>query len=183
MAARDGPQTGAAQWASVNKTPLPAKASRCGVLTWGWPSRQPIQSFKSSIAMNRILGRPRATAAVSPTTTKANKIPNPPSRENMTRETPDRTSTKRKDDFSRIPVPFTTSTSANVNWPSRFKRTRTFSRLISRARTLAPSKSIGSSCISRANDRPRDSDSDPDPASTIVAQLCSFPSTAIATSS
>ena len=55
-AARDGLQTGAAQYALVNSIPFDASRSRFGVLTSGWPPRQPIQSFKSSIAMKRTFG-------------------------------------------------------------------------------------------------------------------------------
>ena len=70
---RDGLQTGAWQWALVNKVPLAANLSRLGVLTCGWPPRQPIQSFRSSMARNRTLGFVEALAN-EPRITKRVKI-------------------------------------------------------------------------------------------------------------
>ena len=55
MAVRDGLQAGAGQCALVNSIPLSASRSMLGVRAWGWPPRQPIQSFRSSTAMNRML--------------------------------------------------------------------------------------------------------------------------------
>lgn len=55
-AARDGLQAGAAQCAFVKNRPRAASRSIFGVLACRCPSRQPIQSFKSSMAMNRTLG-------------------------------------------------------------------------------------------------------------------------------
>lgn len=57
-AVRDGLQAGAGQWALSKRTPDAAKRSRFGVLAWGCPPRQPTQSFRSSIAMNRTFGFP-----------------------------------------------------------------------------------------------------------------------------
>jgi hypothetical protein len=41
----------------VKRTPLAASRSRFGVIVCGCPPRQPIQSFRSSMAMNSTLGR------------------------------------------------------------------------------------------------------------------------------
>ena len=63
MAPREGLQAGAGQCALVNSTPLAARRSRFGVFVCGWPPMQPIQSFRSSIEMNRTLGLLSAQAA------------------------------------------------------------------------------------------------------------------------
>ena len=57
-AVRDGLQAGAGQCALSKRTPEAASRSRFGVLAWGCPPRQPTQSFRSSIAMNRTFGFP-----------------------------------------------------------------------------------------------------------------------------
>ena len=54
---RDGLHSGAWQWALVNSVPRAARRSMFGVFACGWPPRQPTQSFRSSMAMNRTLGR------------------------------------------------------------------------------------------------------------------------------
>src|SRR4051812_35690928 len=53
---RDGLQSGAWQWALVNRVPRLARRSMFGVLACGWPPRQPTQSFWSSMATNRTFG-------------------------------------------------------------------------------------------------------------------------------
>ena len=55
-AVREGLQAGASQWALVKSTPVAAKRSRFGVLDWGCPPRQPTQSLRSSMAMNKTFG-------------------------------------------------------------------------------------------------------------------------------
>ena len=67
MAVREGLQAGAGQWALVKSTPEAASRSRLGVRACGWPPRQPIQSFKSSMAMKRTLGLAIAAAFASET--------------------------------------------------------------------------------------------------------------------
>jgi len=62
--ARDGEQSGAAQWAFANAIPRFASRSMCGVLTCGCPPRNPTQSFKSSTAMKSTLGRSGACARI-----------------------------------------------------------------------------------------------------------------------
>ena len=54
--ARDGPQSGAWQWALANKTPCSANRSMLGVLALGCPFIHPSQSFKSSMQIMRTLG-------------------------------------------------------------------------------------------------------------------------------
>ena len=54
---RDGLHSGAWQWALVKSMPRRARRSMFGVKAWGWPSKQPIQSFRSSMAMKSTLGR------------------------------------------------------------------------------------------------------------------------------
>ena len=61
--ARDGLHAGAEQCAFVNSTPRLASRSRFGVLTSGCPPKQPIQSFKSSMAINSTFGLFRVEAA------------------------------------------------------------------------------------------------------------------------
>ena len=56
-AVREGLHAGAGQCAFVNSVPEAAKRSRLGVRVWGCPPMQPIQSFRSSIEMNKTLGR------------------------------------------------------------------------------------------------------------------------------
>ena len=53
---REGEQIGAWQCALVKSVPCDASRSIFGVMVLGWPLMQPIQSFKSSIAMNKMLG-------------------------------------------------------------------------------------------------------------------------------
>ena len=53
---RDGEQMGAWQCSLVNSVPCDASRSIFGVMVSGWPFMQPTQSFKSSIAINRMLG-------------------------------------------------------------------------------------------------------------------------------
>src|SRR6478609_8470721 len=55
-AAREGLQSGAAQWALEKRMPRLARRSMLGDFAWGWPPRQPIQSLRSSIAMKSTLG-------------------------------------------------------------------------------------------------------------------------------
>ena len=55
-AVREGLHSGAAVWAFANKTPSFARSSMLGVFACGCPPRQPTQSFKSSIAMNKTFG-------------------------------------------------------------------------------------------------------------------------------
>src|SRR5262245_39386586 len=69
---RDGLQSGAWQWALVNTIPRAARRSRCGVLTCGCPARHPTQSFRSSMAMKRTLGRVAASVAGEPASRTAN---------------------------------------------------------------------------------------------------------------
>ena len=66
------------QCAFVNNTPRLASASICGVLACGCPSRQPTQSFRSSIAMSRTLGFSAANveAAVSVPVNSARAVQN-----------------------------------------------------------------------------------------------------------
>jgi len=56
IAVRDGLQDGEGQWALLNKTPLAAKRSMFGVFACGCPPKQPIQSFRSSIEINKMFG-------------------------------------------------------------------------------------------------------------------------------
>ena len=51
----------------------PAKRSRLGVLVWECPPRQPIQSFRSSIAMNKTLGDFSPQRKPTPTKLKKRK--------------------------------------------------------------------------------------------------------------
>ena len=53
---REGLHNGAWQWALVKSVPRFASRSMFGVFTCGCPPRQPIQSFWSSMAMNKIFG-------------------------------------------------------------------------------------------------------------------------------
>ena len=55
---REGLQSGAEQWAWLKETPLLASRSIWGVFAFGWPSKCPTQSRKSSTAMNNTLGLP-----------------------------------------------------------------------------------------------------------------------------
>src|SRR5262245_18133215 len=55
-AARDGLQTGAAQYARLNESPIFAIRSRFGVFACGLCAKYPTQSRRSSIAMKRTLG-------------------------------------------------------------------------------------------------------------------------------
>src|SRR6056297_2392844 len=55
--ARDGPQSGAWQWALANKTPSAASRSMLGVMALGCPFIHPSQSFKSSMQIIKTLGR------------------------------------------------------------------------------------------------------------------------------
>jgi len=59
---REGLQIGAWQWALVNSVPRFASASICGVRACGCPSRQPTQSFKSSMTINSTFGFSAAAA-------------------------------------------------------------------------------------------------------------------------
>lgn len=61
---REALQPGAVQWALVNNMPLLASRSMFGVIACGWPPRLPIQSFKSSTAMNRTLRGGLGSAAL-----------------------------------------------------------------------------------------------------------------------
>src|SRR5512133_425853 len=61
-AARDGLQTGAAQWALVKVTPSFARRSRLGVLVCTLRPKWPTQWFRSSTGKKRTLG---CSAAVS----------------------------------------------------------------------------------------------------------------------
>jgi len=70
--ARDGLQAGAEQCALVKSTPFCARRSRLGVFTSGWPPRQPIQSFKSSIAIKRTFGLSFVDLAEKPARGSAN---------------------------------------------------------------------------------------------------------------
>ena len=70
IAVREGLHEGAAQWALLNKMPEAASRSKFGVRACGCPPRQPTQSFRSSIAMKRILG----LAAASVFTTEAQSM-------------------------------------------------------------------------------------------------------------
>lgn len=56
IAARDGLHAGAAQYAFLKNTPRLASLSRLGVLIGLFLSKSVVQSFMSSIAMNRTLG-------------------------------------------------------------------------------------------------------------------------------
>lgn len=56
MAVREGLQAVAGQWALLKRVPLAARRSRFGVMLWGCPPRQPIQSLRSSRAMKRMFG-------------------------------------------------------------------------------------------------------------------------------
>ena len=53
---REGLHSGDWAWAFVKRVPRRARASMCGVRTCGCPPRAPIQSFWSSMAMNRMFG-------------------------------------------------------------------------------------------------------------------------------
>src|SRR6185437_11900595 len=57
MLDRDGLHSGAWQWALRNSVPREARPSMFGVFACGCPPRQPTQSFRSSMAMKRTLGR------------------------------------------------------------------------------------------------------------------------------
>ena len=61
MLAREGLHTGAWQWALLKRTPRAANRSILGVLAWGCPPRQPIQSLRSSMEISRTLGLPSST--------------------------------------------------------------------------------------------------------------------------
>lgn len=52
---REGEQTGTSQWAFVKLQPRFASSFICGVDARKLPSRNPTQSFKSSMAMNSTL--------------------------------------------------------------------------------------------------------------------------------
>ncbi len=54
---RQGEHAGAMQCALVNFTLRRANRSMFGVIAWGWPPRNPVQSFMSSMAMNSTFGR------------------------------------------------------------------------------------------------------------------------------
>ena len=54
--ARDGLHNGDWQCALAKSVPRLARPSMFGVLACGWPPRQPIQSFWSSMAMNKTFG-------------------------------------------------------------------------------------------------------------------------------
>src|SRR6185295_10671186 len=56
--------SGACVCALVNKVPRAAMESRFGVLAWGCPPRQPIQSFRSSMAIMRMLGSSAARSVL-----------------------------------------------------------------------------------------------------------------------
>ena len=62
-AARVGPHRGAMAWALVNKAPCAASRFMCGVRALGWPPKAPVQSFKSSMTIIRMLGGAAAGGA------------------------------------------------------------------------------------------------------------------------
>src|SRR5918994_2952021 len=71
-AARDGLHTGAAQYALVNVTPIPARRSMFGVLVCLLRPRWPTQWFKSSTAMKSTFGFFGGSAAIpDPAASKA----------------------------------------------------------------------------------------------------------------
>ena len=57
MADREGPHAGAAQWAFVNNIPFEASRSIWGVFACELPLSIPVQSFRSSMAINKTFGR------------------------------------------------------------------------------------------------------------------------------
>src|SRR4051812_21989623 len=79
-AVREGLQTGAAQCAFVNTSPIAASRSKLGVFTLVRSPRTLTQSFRSSIETNRMFGRAGSAAsrapasAMAPTTTRESDI-------------------------------------------------------------------------------------------------------------
>src|SRR4051812_2216472 len=63
MLEREGLQSGAWQCALAKSVPRLASRSMFGVFAWGWPPRQPTQSFRSSTARKRMLGAPLGAAS------------------------------------------------------------------------------------------------------------------------